>query len=199
MAGIKLEWAQFGHFESFDVLRSENPMSINALPSPIVTSLPTMYHVDTSVVEGETYYYRVRAWRDGVGKLSDELIVVALEGDPHWENVVSLLSFENGLLDAAKPNIGWASFSLSPIVDGGRFGKGVNLNNDYQKMIRGAWRAEHYISNIYTIEVWVKFNEPAGKNMALIDCYSSDGTLSGFRFSILSCIIISNFNIFNST
>lgn len=77
MAGIRLEWAQFGDFDSFDVLRSKAPMNINSLPSPIVTNLPTMYHVDTAVVDGVTYYYRVVAWRDGVSKVSGEIRVQA--------------------------------------------------------------------------------------------------------------------------
>lgn len=77
MAGIRLEWAQFGDFDSFDLLRSSNPMDINALPSPIATGLPTMFYVDTSVVEGATYYYRVVAWRDGVSKVSGEIKTTA--------------------------------------------------------------------------------------------------------------------------
>lgn len=95
MAGIRLEWAQFGDFDSFDVLRSNSPMDINSLPSPIATNLPTMYHVDITVVEGATYYYRVVAWRDGVSKVSEEIQLKASSGDPHWDKVVSLLHFDD--------------------------------------------------------------------------------------------------------
>lgn len=77
MAVIRLEWAQFGDFDSFDVLRADAPMDINALPSPIATGLSTMYYVDTAVVGGATYYYRVVAWRDGASKLSGEIKVEA--------------------------------------------------------------------------------------------------------------------------
>ncbi|UIZ56289.1 discoidin domain-containing protein [Acinetobacter sp. SCLZS86] len=77
MAGISLEWAQFGDFDSFDVLRSNSPMNVNSLPSPIATNLSTMYYVDTTVVAGATYYYRVVAWRDGVSKVSGEIGVQA--------------------------------------------------------------------------------------------------------------------------
>lgn len=99
MAGIRLEWAQFGDFDSFDVIRSDAPMDINALPSPIATNLPTMYHVDTTVVEGATYYYRVVAWRDGVSKISSEIIVIANAGDVHWDKVVALLHIDGDLVD----------------------------------------------------------------------------------------------------
>lgn len=99
MAGIRLEWAQFGDFDSFDVIRSDAPMDINALPSPIATNLPTMYYVDTTVVEGATYYYRVVAWRDGVSKVSGEIELKASSGDEHWDKVVSLLHFNGDLTD----------------------------------------------------------------------------------------------------
>lgn len=94
MAGIRLEWAQFGDFDSFDVLRSGSPMDINALPSPLVAGLPTMFYVDTAVIEGATYYYRVVAWRDGVSKISSEIMVKAQAGDEYWDSVMSLLHFD---------------------------------------------------------------------------------------------------------
>ena len=90
MAGIRLEWAQFGDFDSFDVLRADEPMDVGVLPSPIATGLSTMYYVDTTVVEGATYYYRVVAWRDGVSKVSGEIQVKASGGDEHWDKVVGL-------------------------------------------------------------------------------------------------------------
>lgn len=89
MAGIRLEWAQFGDFDNFDVLRADEPMDVGVLPSPIATGLSTMYYVDTTVVEGETYYYRVVAWRDGVSKLSGEIATQA--GDLFWSDVELLI------------------------------------------------------------------------------------------------------------
>lgn len=80
MAGIRLEWAQFGDFDSFDVIRSNISMANIAdedLPSPIATGLSTMYYVDTTVVEGATYYYKVRVNRDGTSVVSNEVSVAA--------------------------------------------------------------------------------------------------------------------------
>lgn len=78
MAGIRLEWAQFGDFDSFDVIRSDTSMADVTdanLPSPIVSNLKTMYFVDTTVTPGNTYYYKVRAWRDGAGGVSGEVVI----------------------------------------------------------------------------------------------------------------------------
>ena len=92
MAGIRLEWSQFGDFDSFDVIRSTSSMVGIAdadLPSPIATNLSTMYFVDTTVVAGATYYYKVRSWRDGVNQVSDQ--VTALAGTT-FDTYVSNLS-----------------------------------------------------------------------------------------------------------
>jgi hypothetical protein len=95
MAGIRLEWAQFGDFESFDVIRSNSTMTSTDdedLPSPIATGLTTMYYVDTAVVEGATYYYKVKVWREGIAALSDEISIFAAE-DQYLLNVSLLLKF----------------------------------------------------------------------------------------------------------
>lgn len=80
MAAIRLEFAQFGHFDSFDVIRSITSMVGIAdvdLPTPITTGLKTMYYVDSNVIEGLTYYYKVRVWRGTTSFLSGELQAVA--------------------------------------------------------------------------------------------------------------------------
>lgn len=80
--GIRLEFAQFGHFDSFDVIRSMTSMVGVAdidLPIPIATGLKTMYYVDANVVEGLTYYYKVRVWR-GISKfVSAEIEIAAIK------------------------------------------------------------------------------------------------------------------------
>lgn len=80
MAGIRLEFAQFGDFDTFDIIRSNTSMSGVAdvdLPSPIAAGLTTMYYVDTAVVEGAEYYYKVRVWRDGEAAVSGQLLAIA--------------------------------------------------------------------------------------------------------------------------
>jgi len=98
MAAVRLEWSQFGDFDSFDVLRSNEPMDANALPTPIKEGLSSMYYADSAVVESATYYYRVVAIRGSERLVSAEIKVVA-ERDIHWDKVVSLLHFESSVSD----------------------------------------------------------------------------------------------------
>lgn len=81
MAGIRLEFAQFGHFDSFDIIRSltsMNGLADNQLPQPISTGLTSMYYVDSSVIEGQAYYYKVRVWRGLESIISDEIQCIAV-------------------------------------------------------------------------------------------------------------------------
>lgn len=76
MAGIRLEFAQFGHFDSFSLIRSNTSMVGVAdvdLPSPIVTGLTTMFYVDTTVIQGQTYYYKAIVLRNNERFVSDEV------------------------------------------------------------------------------------------------------------------------------
>ncbi|NWK74116.1 hypothetical protein HYG93_07410 [Acinetobacter sp. SwsAc6] len=77
--GIRLEFAQFGHFDSFEVFRSLTSMiglADHELPAPIATGLKTMRFIDQinlkSVLDRDLYY-RVRVIRGNQSLLSDEL------------------------------------------------------------------------------------------------------------------------------
>lgn len=93
MGGVVLECAQFGDFDSFDVIRSLTSMAgltDAELPTPIATGLLTMYYVDTTVVEGGTYYYKFRVWRDGVALVSDEKKIKAVLTNDELHEFVTL-------------------------------------------------------------------------------------------------------------
>lgn len=99
MAGIVIEFSYFGDFDSFGIIRSETPTSLDNLPSPLVTGLTKMFYVDTSIVDGSTYYYRPVVWRDGEMQVGDETMAIAVSGDPYWSKVVALLHLDGNLVD----------------------------------------------------------------------------------------------------
>lgn len=105
MAGIRLEFAQFGHFDSFEIIRSMISMvSVTDadLPTPIATGVKTMYYVDDAVTKGITYYYKVRVWRGADSLVSTELSVLAGE---LWtpSQLTTLIHFnaDNSVIDAS--------------------------------------------------------------------------------------------------
>lgn len=112
MPGVVLECSQHGDFDSFDVIRSLTSMvglSDSQLPSPIVTGLLTMYYVDTAVVEGATYYYKFRVWRDGISLVSDEIKVLAL---PTNDNFMEYVTLYMPLISDYLPKIGETTVTI---------------------------------------------------------------------------------------
>ena len=103
MSLLKVEWSFHGDFDSFDVIRSNAPMDINNLPSPIVTGLSRMVYNDISIINMSTYYYRIRAWYNGKSQISDEIEVLA------------------------QPVMG-SPYDLYAIFDNGNFGIPTNMN-----------------------------------------------------------------------
>lgn len=99
MAGIVLEFSHHGDFDSFGIIRSSTPTNLASLPAPLVTGLSTMFYVDTAVVDGSTYYYRPVVWRDDEMAVGDEISIVAIAGDVHWDKVVALLHIDGDLVD----------------------------------------------------------------------------------------------------
>ncbi|KWQ05226.1 hypothetical protein SE27_08135 [Acinetobacter harbinensis] len=121
MGGNRIEFAQFGHFDSFDIIRSATSMIGVAevdLPTPIATGLKSMYYVDSDVVRGNTYYYVVRVWRSASSFISSELVVIA-DKDDHWSLVTSLLHF-NGVnnlnIFADKKGFNWTAVGNAKIL-----------------------------------------------------------------------------------
>lgn len=77
-SGIRLEFAQFGDFDSFDIHRSTSSMpDVDNLPAALVTGLTTMFYFDQTVVVGATYYYRVVARRGSEVAVSDQVFAAA--------------------------------------------------------------------------------------------------------------------------
>lgn len=96
MAGIRLDWAQFGDFDSFSIYKSNTPMAANSLPTPKATGVGKTSFWDSDVIAGQTYYYRVQVVRGAEVALSDELIALAAAGaSDEFFTMVSLLVLAN--------------------------------------------------------------------------------------------------------
>ncbi|MEG0130557.1 MAG: hypothetical protein RR677_03620 [Acinetobacter sp.] len=112
--GVRLEFAQFGHFDSFEVIRSTTSMESiadNELPAPIATGLKTMYYVDESVIEGATYFYKIRVKRGVLSFVSEEVSIIALQGDKYFQ-YVELLFLTDGVVKD------YSNHKRTPVVTG---------------------------------------------------------------------------------
>jgi hypothetical protein len=113
MAGVRLEFAQFGHFDYFNIYRNSVSTAIENLGQPIGTS-STMYYEDLTVEPNRDYYYRAGVIRDSVENFSEEFHVKTLiEFDPPYDLVVE---FKNDLTNRLELN-----WDLDGFVDEQRY------------------------------------------------------------------------------
>lgn len=176
MAGVRIEWAQFGHFDYFEIIRSDTSMigvTDSALPAPIATNLKTMYYVDTTVVQGETYYYKVRVYRDGSFALSDEIVCIA-DRDLHWNKVTALLHFDGNLIDES----GKATYTKDELITFSSDGKFGQCAYFPPSLSRGNISTENYEAwdfsecDSYTIEFFLKRGVTQFDDESIISAYT---------------------------
>lgn len=77
--GVRIEFAQFGNFDSFTIYRSTSPIDVNALPQPIVSDLKKMYYIDASAVVGATNYYKIAVKRGATVIISEEVSIFVVD------------------------------------------------------------------------------------------------------------------------
>lgn len=79
MATLRIAWHDYNIGEDgFNIYRSDTPMDVNNMPSPIATVAPNIgVYNDTNVVGGNTYYYRIGVTRSGQELISEESEEVA--------------------------------------------------------------------------------------------------------------------------
>ena len=113
MAAIRLEFAQFGHFDYFKIYRNLASTNIEDLGQPIGTS-STMYYEDSTVEPSLSYFYRVGVVRDLAEEFSAEINVIAdVVFTPPYNLTVE---FKNDGVDCLELN-----WSLDGIVDEQRY------------------------------------------------------------------------------
>lgn len=103
-----------GLYHSANYYRSEVPMNTEAMPVATATGIEGLTYTDTTAQANKDYFVRFGSVKNGIEKLSDEVIVSTFPKVPA-ENIVALLNFENGLVDATGKRI-WTS-SDANVVD----------------------------------------------------------------------------------
>lgn len=113
MAGVRLEFAQFGHFDYFNIYRNSVSTAIENLEQPIGTS-STMYYEDLTTEPNNDYYYRIGVIRESIEEFSEEIHVrTEVVFDPPYNLTVE---FKND--EANRLELNW---SLDGFVDEQRY------------------------------------------------------------------------------
>lgn len=99
MAGVRLEFAQFGHFDYFNIYRNSVSTAIENLEQPIGT-LSTMYYEDLTTEPNNDYYYRIGVIRDSIEEFSEEIHVrTEVVFDPPYNLTVEFKNDEANRLE----------------------------------------------------------------------------------------------------
>lgn len=99
MAGVRLEFAQFGHFDYFNIYRNSVSTAIENLGEPIGSS-STMYYKDLTVESNQDYYYRAGVVRNSIEEFSGEFHVkTVVEFDPPYNLIVEFKNDETNRLE----------------------------------------------------------------------------------------------------
>ena len=113
MAGVRLEFAQFGHFDYFNIFRNSVSTAIENLEQPIGTS-STMYYEDLTTEPNNDYYYRIGVVRDSIEEFSEEIHVrTEVMFDPPYNLIVEFKNDETNRLE-----LNW---SLDGFIDEQRY------------------------------------------------------------------------------
>lgn len=193
MAKTTISWKyDSGVGDGFRIYRSDTPMDPDDLPEPLATvTIDKREYDDETVVQGETYYYRVGSYIGLMESVSAELEHIAEAiGDEHWDKVVSLLHFDGDLTD--ETGLVWTQHGSAIVstIDP-KFGSGslsVPGTSGYiqtlSELIAGAE------GNRLTVELFVKvrtltktgmifdFRPPNTNGNYLVLSYTPSGTLT---------------------
>ncbi|MHA3052609.1 fibronectin type III domain-containing protein [Acinetobacter sp. ANC 4640] len=136
MSSVNLTWDAAGQIDSYKVYRSTSPMNPSGLPAPLATGITAKSYSDTTAVTGTPYYYRVASVKNGVEKVSDEVIVFT-------EKLLVFLPFTKSNKDYGSLGLTWVnSGNVTFGADGAYFSTyaqslyqmthAVNFNNDFK-------------------------------------------------------------------
>jgi hypothetical protein len=154
---IEVNWKVDGFVDEQRYYCSETPIDPVNLPAPkVVLANDVRSYVDTAIEVGKTYYVRVSSVKNGVEKLSDEVVVKASDGDEYWSNVVSLLHFDVDFIDSKSAT--WAAMNGAGVTSAkSKFG-GACLDARGPKGIKSSGLGTaNFGSDDWTIEcfIWI--------------------------------------------
>lgn len=75
MPKITLTWDADGHIDSYSIYRSEQPIDIDNLPTPIAENVTQKSFIDENIAEDTDYYYRVASVQASSIKVSEQIFV----------------------------------------------------------------------------------------------------------------------------
>lgn len=197
MAGIRLDWAHFGNFDSFDVYKTSTSTEVANLPPAIATNLKNLSYWDADVIAGGSYYYRVKVTRGSDVRFSDEINAIASTGpvDALFNNVTALVigsapSYPSSLIvdrsnrnklvaitasaSGAAPSI--VDFTVTPPV----FGEGSILMPKDTKMTIDIGA----LTTLFSVEFYIRNTVAMTNGLVFFETKSS--TLRGLYFQVSS-------------
>lgn len=141
--------------DGFRIYRSDTPMDPDDLPEPLATvTIDKREYDDETVVQDETYYYRVSSYIGLMESVSAELEHVAeASGDEHWDKVVALLHFDESYAD--EKGGGW-TVTGHPIFTDGVFSQGVETTIAAPVHRIESPNGIHFDVDDFTIELFAK-------------------------------------------
>lgn len=157
MAGVRLEFAQFGYFDFFNIYRNSVSTAIENLGEPIGTS-STMYYDDLTVELKQDYYYRIGVFRNGVEEFSEEIVIRT--GDKYFSNVVMISNMSaavgGSVINDIKEHIFTLEAGTASIVNdpSAYDGKALYVDGGVQSASSSDWKFD----GKFTIEVRFKFS-----------------------------------------
>lgn len=160
MAGVRLEFAQFGHFDYFNIYRNSVSTAIENLEQPIGTS-STMYYEDFTTEPNNDYYYRIGVIRDSIEEFSEEIYIRAADRDEYFSNVVMISNMSASVSGSLINDIKGHVFTALPgstatiINDAAAYdGKALSVNAGIQSAASSDWKFD----GKFTIEIRFKFS-----------------------------------------
>lgn len=196
MAKTTISWKyDSGVGDGFRIYRSDTPMDPDDLPEPLATvTIDKREYDDETVVQGETYYYRVGSYIGLMESVSAELEHVAeASGDEHWDKVVSLLHLDGNLVDETGRS--WSVAAGAASYKAGVFGQSLQFDgstriwtNHHASLNFGGgdftfdFACKYESTSTGEVDIFAKYNATGGNREFVIAKMSGESNLT-FMFS----------------